>query len=351
MSSNSYGFNTNAFVRQASGLVVDQFENLDVAALIGWNDKVLDNTDREWAIPRLTNFSAPVNFSRQFLLGTSPTYDSVQFMNPVFSMTTKLEYTPRAAEEFRKNLPMVDMSYENILNSLRNMGIAQKLYWITLFGTGNNDGIANTVPLVPYTFTNPVSAFTDEEKVAFLQFLLNKINEIQSAMLNMGDTLTIVTSIEMANFLAYTILPLQWSQMAGAGVDSMAGTFTRVIENAFNSGHTLVLQATNSMADIVEQTPNATNITHGMLLFYPKLKQVQGNGLSNKEDGTGLGIGNKGVGLANTTMASLAANEIAYAPLPREQNGTSQSFERRMTVPSIIRENTGVFLELTYKVA
>lgn len=155
-------------------------------------------------------------------------YSISQLSFPYYTIMTRQEFDPNQEAKFEHLV--AGTSLQAFLDNLCKQGIYQREHYAALFGFDANQGIAKTGT---NTSLPNDSSSNSTVQTYIVNELLTKLAGYARAVMNatygMAKPTVVVAPVNMINYLKSTVIPLTNYQMPGAGVDSIAGAYNRII--------------------------------------------------------------------------------------------------------------------------
>ncbi len=181
--------------------------------------------------PTVSRINTPTAIGQQWRGNVdSATYSISQLSFPYYTIMARAEFDPNQESKFERLISGIGL--EDFLNKLCQQGIYQREHYSTLFGfdTDANQGIIleGTVAALPAD-SSAKTKITEYNITELLQVLAGYARDIMTATYGMAKPVVIISTTEMINYLQSIVVPFTNYQMPGAGVDSIAGAYNRII--------------------------------------------------------------------------------------------------------------------------
>lgn len=219
----------------------------------------IGNTEYESAFGKITNFiQGKTSLNYTFLTNLSSvakvtqtwtserhaqSFNIANIKLPRYIIEANYFYNKIAQEVFEGNVQGV--SYKDMQDNLCIQAIAQKVRIGALYGFASGEGIlANTSS---FTFGNdPQSNSTAQtyDPAWFRNKILHMVRTLLGEVRGMTDRVVLLTSRRMAYLIGSTVVPLTDSQKAGAGIDTIGGSLSRIVEEGLKIKCEVILDDT-----------------------------------------------------------------------------------------------------------
>lgn len=179
--------------------------------------------------PTVSRINTPTSIGQQWRGDIDAVdYSLSQISFPYYTIMARQEYDPNQESKFERLVTGVGLN--DFLDKLCKQGIYQREHYACFFGFDANQGIALTgqngsLPADSGGHTT-VQTYIVAELLAFLAL---QARTVMNNTYGMAKPVRVVSTVNMINYLKSTIVPLTSYQMPGAGVDSVAGSYGRII--------------------------------------------------------------------------------------------------------------------------
>lgn len=215
------------------GLVIPQVQQVPFEKYIGAKTNIGKLEDISHYLATIMNIDSETTIGQQWGSNkTKQNYTIGQLSASYYSIQAYVEYN--IEEQARFESVSNGVSLPNFLENLAKQGINQRRHQLILFGadsdTSLNQGIlANaTVETLP-SDSNGASTLTGYNPAELQRFLANIAINVMDSTYGMAKPCVIASSQRVISYLRTMVVSLTESQKEGAGVDSVAGLYNRIV--------------------------------------------------------------------------------------------------------------------------
>jgi hypothetical protein len=222
-------------------------------------------------LPTLSRIHTPTTIGQQWRADAdSVGFDNNQLTFWYYTIHARYEYTDQQAAKMSKVLPAIGL--QDLNTRLCEMAMNQRRHYGMWFGfdpTSTAQGII--AQGTTYTFVNDSDAhstlltYNPPELVALLAAVAR---ETMNATYGMAKPVVIASSPRTINYIMSTIVAVTESQLPGAGIDSVGGTFGRVVGDWLGVGKVKFIQ------DKLLEGTGGTALTDPVVFIAPGLSEA-----------------------------------------------------------------------------
>lgn len=179
--------------------------------------------------PTISMINTPTTIGQQWRGDVDAVgYSLSQLGFPYYTIMARMEYTPNEESKFERLVTGIGL--KPFLSNLCKQGIYQREHYAALFGFDASQGIANTGTntSMPASSTGKTTVQTYEVP-ELLTYLAGQARETMNTSYGMAKPTVIMSTVNMINYLNSVIVPLTTNQANGGGVQSIAGTFGKIV--------------------------------------------------------------------------------------------------------------------------
>lgn len=215
------------------GILAPQTQSVDFEKYIGNKTNLAGKADEALYITAIENINSETSVGQQWNENlTNQGYSLGQIQVPFYRINAYFEYdeNERAKFEALSN----GVSLPAFLENLAKQGINQRKHQAVLFGFDNSleQGIVANSTLVNLPGDSGGKQTLLEYSIPELQvFLSSLVRQAMDNSFNLIKPVVFASSVRVINYLKTAIVPLANYQANGAGVDSIAGVYDRVVSD------------------------------------------------------------------------------------------------------------------------
>ena len=286
--------------------------------------------------PTLSAINTPTTVGQQWRGDIDAVdYSISQLSFPYYTIHARMEYDPNQSSKFASMIAGIGLP--QFLGNLCKQGIWQRMHYASLFGFDSNQGIAKTA--TTETLANDSdghSTIQTYNQGELLAALASYARLIMNSSYGMAKPVIVAAPVNMINYISTSIIPLTSYQMPGAGVDSIAGAYERVI------GDWLKVGKVEFISDNALTGKGATG--KDLLLFIaPGLSEQEAQ---KQAKNTNLVSDSLTQNKRNTFMDIV--DDLKEFPNPVINGVNSSLFSLQTTSGCLLRQETAVALSYTF---
>lgn len=224
------------------GVLTPRFQNVDFPKAIGELTSIGDFASDYAYLNTIDTISANTDLFKQYGVASESNFSNGQIEVPYNTIWARKAYHKFQADKF--DALGYGVSLDEFLDNICVMGINQRLHQTTLFGTDATStqglvrmGTSQNLPADSATNTSITTYIVPE----LLSFLTGVVQTMMDNTYNQGKPTVLWSSTRVINYLRRSIIPLAQYQMEGAGVDSVAGAYNRVVGEWLGIGQIIFL--------------------------------------------------------------------------------------------------------------
>lgn len=223
------------------GLLVPQVQQVPFEKYIGGKTNYGRLEDVAKYINVITNLNSESTVSQQWGRNSAKqTYTQGQIGASYYGIKAYIEYDIEECARFEAFTQGV--SLQDFLLNLAKQGINQRRHEAILYGFDNdttlNQGIlANSVLETLPIDSNNKQTLLEYNPAELQQFLASVARNAMNATYGLNKPVVIASSLRVINYLKSIVVSLTESQKDGAGVDSIAGLYERIVGNWLGVGN------------------------------------------------------------------------------------------------------------------
>jgi hypothetical protein len=290
-------------------------------------------------LPSLSNIHTPTTIGQQWRADADAVgFDNNQLTFWYYTIHARFEYTDQDSARMSNVMPSI--SLEDLNRKLCEMAINQRRHYGMWFGFDPTSTAQGLIAQgTTYTFANDSSGhstlltYNPAELVALLAAVAR---ETMNATYGMAKPVVVVSSPRTINYLQSTIVAVTSSQLPGSGVDSVGGTFGRVVGDWLGVGKVKFIQ------DKLLEGTGGSALTDPVVFIAPGLGEAE----SVPEDISQYKLMDNNINRMNTFM------DNAYGLLEMKNpiiNWTQQGlFKLQTTSGAVIRKEAVRTINIPY---
>lgn len=222
------------------GILVPQTQQVPFEKYIGGKTNYGKLEDVAKYVNTITNINTESTVSQQWGRDSAKqTYTQGQIGASYYGIKAYVEYDIEEAARFEAFTQGV--SLHDFLENLAKQGINQRRHEGILFGFDNGTDLGQGILANATTETMPADSnnkttITEYNPAELQQFLASVARNAMDATYGICKPIVIASSTRVINYLKSIVVSLTESQKDGAGVDSIAGLYERVVGNWLGVG-------------------------------------------------------------------------------------------------------------------
>lgn len=187
--------------------------------------------------PTVSRINTPTSIGQQWRGDVDAVgYSLSQLSFPYYTIMARQEFDPNQEAKFERLVTGIGL--KAFLDKLCKQGIYQREHYACLFGfDGTSQGLVNqgTAANLPNSSTGK-STIQTYEVPELVANLAAQARTVMTASYNMAKPTVIAGPVNFINYLQSVIVPLTTNQANGGGVQSIAGTYGKIVSEWLGVG-------------------------------------------------------------------------------------------------------------------